>query len=135
MTILLAGRAAERINFGTISAGAGGEDGSDLQLATQLLLSCDRQAGLGIHGNSYLGKANMSRLTQHDQDRLRVKLDKMERRAVRLLEPHRDRLERLAAHLMEAREMDTEDLRPWLEDLIPSARPPINSPQAGFNPS
>ncbi|WP_420005322.1 AAA family ATPase [Arenibacterium sp. LLYu02] len=135
MTILLAGRAAERISFGTISAGAGGEDGSDLQLATQLLLSCDRQAGLGIHGNSYLGKADMSRLTQHDQDRLRVKLDKMERRAVRLLEPHRDRLERLAAHLLEAREMDTEDLRPWLHDLIPTACAPIDSTQAGFNPS
>ncbi|WP_162472892.1 AAA family ATPase [Tritonibacter mobilis] len=135
MTILLAGRAAERLTLGTISAGAGGEDGSDLQLATQLLLSCDRQAGLGIHGNSWLGKAEMSRLTQHERDRLRVKLDKMERRALRLLEPHRERLERLAAQLLEVREMDAEDLRPWLEDLIPSARPPIDSPHAGFKPS
>lgn len=135
MTILLAGRSAERLTLGTISAGAGGDDGSDLQLATQLLLSCDRQAGLGIHGNSWLGKTDMSRLTQHNQDRLRVKLDKMERRALRLLEPHRERLERLAAHLLKVREMDAEDLRPWLEDLIPSARPPIDSPQAGSNPS
>ena len=135
MTILLAGRAAERLTLGTISAGAGGDDGSDLQLATQLLLSCDRQAGLGIHGNSWLGKADMFRLTQHELDRLRVKLDKMERRALRLLEPHRERLERLAAHLLKVREMNTEDLRPWLRDLIPSARPPIDSPHAGFNPN
>ncbi|TNJ39241.1 hypothetical protein FGE21_19135 [Phaeobacter sp. B1627] len=135
MTILLAGRASERLTLGTISAGAGGEGGSDLQLATQLLLSCDRQAGLGIHGNSWLGEADMSRLTQHDKDHLRVKLDKMERRAMRLLEPHRDRLERLAAHLFEVREMDADALHPWLHDLIPPARAPIDSPQAGFNPS
>ena len=135
MTILLAGRAAERLTLGTISAGAGGDDGSDLQLATQLLLSCDRQAGLGIHGNSWLGKADMFRLTQHELDRLRVKLDKMERRALRLLEPHRERLERLAAHLLKVREMNTEDLRPWLHDLIPTAHAPIDSPHAGFNPS
>ena len=124
MTILLSGRAAERMVFGTVSAGAGGDEGSDLEQATQLLLSCDRQAGLGIHGNSWLGKADMSRLTQHDRDRLRVKLDKMERRALRLLEPHRERLERLAAHLLEVREMNTEDLRPWLHDLIPTAHAP-----------
>ena len=135
MTILLSGRAAERMVFGTVSAGAGGDEGSDLEQATQLLLSCDRQAGLGIHGNSWLGKADMSRLTQHDRDRLRVKLDKMERRALRLLEPHRERLERLAAHLLEVREMNTEDLRPWLHDLIPTAHAPIDNPHAGFNPS
>ncbi|WP_278924544.1 AAA family ATPase [Pseudophaeobacter profundi] len=135
MTILLSGRAAERMVFGTVSAGAGGDEGSDLEQATQLLLSCDRQAGLGIHGNSWLGKADMPRLTQHDRDRLRVKLDKMERRALRLLEPHRERLERLAAHLLEVREMNTEDLRPWLHDLIPTAHAPIDSPHAGFNSS
>ncbi len=134
MTILLSGRAAERMILGTISAGAGGDEGSDLQLATQLLLSCDRQAGLGIHGSAWLGKADMSRLTQHDRDRLRVKLDKMERRALRLLEPHRDRLERLAAHLLEVREMDADALHPWLHDLIPSARAPIDSKPAGYNP-
>ncbi|MCA0851564.1 hypothetical protein, partial [Salipiger thiooxidans] len=50
-----------------------------------------------------LGPAAMQRLGPDDATRLRVRLDRFERRARALLEPHRD--------LGEA------DLRPWLADL------------------
>ncbi|MDE4193030.1 AAA family ATPase [Phaeobacter gallaeciensis] len=134
MTILLGGRAAERILLGDISAGAGGGDGSDLQQATQVQLACDREVGLGIHGNGWMGPAVMKHLTPDERDRLRVKLDRFERRAQSLLEPHRDQLARLAEHLLSVREMDTADLRPWLKDLAPSAAEPVDCSTATPHP-
>jgi cell division protease FtsH len=46
-TGLLAGRAAERVLLGTMSAGAGGIEGSDLHLATRMLAAMHANAGLG----------------------------------------------------------------------------------------
>lgn len=114
MTILLAGRAAERLVLGDVSAGGGGGPGSDLERATRLQLFFDRQAGLGIHGPAWLGEADMSRVSEEYWDRVRVKLEKFERMACDLLEPHRNQLERLAEELRVRREMNAEELRPWL---------------------
>ncbi len=117
LTILLAGRAAERLVFGSISAGAGGGENSDLAVASELHLRFDREFGLGINGNAWLGPAAMQRLGPDDATRLRVRLDRFERRARALLEPHRDLLERLAAHLVDRRDLGEADLRPWLAGL------------------
>nr|WP_255455679.1 hypothetical protein [Salipiger sp. PrR007] len=119
LTIILAGRAAERLCLGAISAGAGGSVESDLAQASALQLQFDREFGLGINGNGWLGPANMQRLTADEADRLRVKLDQFERRARALLAPHRDLLETLAAHLVEHRELQEADLRPRLSGLQP----------------
>lgn len=81
LTILLAGRAAERALLGSVSAGAGGSAESDLALATKLQLQFDRELGLGINGNAWLGAVDMKRLTSAECDRARVKLDQFERRA------------------------------------------------------
>ncbi len=120
LTIILAGRAAERAILASVSAGAGGSEESDLALATRLQLQFDREFGLGANGNAWLGPVDMKRITSAERDRARVKLDQFERRAQQLLAPHRDLLEHLADHLLAVREMDTEDLRPWLENLAPS---------------
>ncbi|MDO6588559.1 AAA family ATPase, partial [Salipiger sp. 1_MG-2023] len=120
LTIILAGRAAERLILGTISAGAGGCKDSDLAMATRLQLRFDREAGLGVNGNAWLGPVDLARLSSSDTDRLRLRLDRVERRARRLLDPHRDLLQRLANHLLRERELDEQDLAPWLSDLSPN---------------
>ncbi|MEI4474258.1 AAA family ATPase, partial [Frigidibacter sp. MR17.24] len=46
----LAGRAAERLVYGSISAGAGGGSGSDLAIATELAVAFHMRLGLGWRG-------------------------------------------------------------------------------------
>ncbi|GAA4226374.1 AAA family ATPase [Sagittula marina] len=119
LTIILAGRAAERLCLGAISAGAGGSVESDLAQASALQLQFDREFGLGINGNGWFGPANMQRLTADEIHRLRAKLDQFERHARKLLEPHRNLMEQLSAHLVEQRELQEADLHPWLSGLQP----------------
>ncbi|MCE8433822.1 hypothetical protein LZ186_20620, partial [Rhodovulum sulfidophilum] len=123
LTILLAGRAAERLILGSISAGAGGSPDSDIAAATQLQLQFDRAFGLGIHGSAWLGTADMKLLSDDDCTRLRVKLEQFERRARALLAPHRALLERLADHLLANRDLDETALAPWLSELAAGAAP------------
>lgn len=120
LTILQGGRAAERALLGSVSAGAGGSEESDLALATKLQLQFDREFGLGINGNAWLGPADTKRITSAECDRARVKLDQFERRAQQLIAPHRNLLERLADHVVQHRELGENDLRPWLDELAPS---------------
>lgn len=114
MMMHMSGRAAERLVLGDVSAGSGGGMGSDLERATHLQLYFDRQSGLGIHGPAWRGKPDLARLPEATWDRVRVKLEEFERMACDLLEPHRDHLERLAEELRVRREMNAEELRPWL---------------------
>ncbi|MBL3563404.1 cell division protein FtsH, partial [Rhodovulum sulfidophilum] len=96
---------------------------SDLAQASALQLQFDRAFGLGIHGNAWLGTADMKLLSDDDRARLRVKLEQFERRARALLAPHRDLLERLAAHLLAHRDLDETALAPWLSELAAGAAP------------
>lgn len=123
LTLLLAGRSAERLVLGSISGGAGGSPDSDIAAATRLQLQVDSAFGLGIHGSAWLGPADMKRLSEDDCTRLRVKLEQFERRARALLAPHRALLERLADHLLEHRDLDETALAPWLSDLAAVAAP------------
>lgn len=117
MMMHMAGRAAERLVLGNVSAGGGGGQGSDLAQATHLQMFFDRQAGLGIHGPAWLGEPDISRISEKYWDRVRVKLEEFERMAGDLLQPHRSLLERLAAELLVRREMNAEELQPWLIQL------------------
>ncbi|MFD1752303.1 AAA family ATPase [Salipiger marinus] len=117
MMMLMAGRAAERLVLGNVSAGSGGGPGSDLERATRLQMFFDRQTGLGIYGPAWLGEPETPRIPEKYWDRVRVKLWDFEQRAGDLLEPHRDLLERLAAELLVRREMDAAELRPWLSQI------------------
>ena len=133
LTILMAGRAAERALLGTISAGAGGSEDSDLALASKLQLQFDREFGLGTNGNAWVGPSDMKRLSDGETDRLRVKLDHFERRARRLLEPHLALLERLADHLVQQRELGEEELKAWLPSrtTVPQCGARGQSPEVG----
>ncbi|MBL3568940.1 hypothetical protein BV509_21070 [Rhodovulum sulfidophilum] len=117
MMMHMSGRAAERLALGDVSAGSGGSPGSDLERATRLQMFFDRQTGLGIYGPAYLGQPDTTRLPEKYWDRVRVKLWDFEQRARDLLESHRELLERLAEELRVRREMNAEELRPWLSQV------------------
>ncbi|MGE4328364.1 MAG: hypothetical protein AB7E21_19965, partial [Pseudodonghicola sp.] len=124
LTVHMAGRAAETLVLGNISAGAGGNAQSDLAKATALATRVGRELGLGIHGALWLGPTEPQRLPQQERDRIRSWLDQAERRATALLEPHRDRLTALAKALVEARELKGSELAAWLEDVAAPEAPP-----------
>lgn len=89
LTIIMAGRAAERLALVSISAGAGGSVESDLAQASALQLQFDREFGLGVNGNAWIGSPDLKQLSPEERKRLRVKLDQFERRARALLALHR----------------------------------------------
>lgn len=86
----MAGRAAERLVLGTISGGAGGNTESGLALATGLVLQMNRELGVGCNGNSWLGPADIHRLTEEEKQRVRAKLGRAMNHAAKLLTPHID---------------------------------------------
>jgi ATP-dependent Zn protease len=105
LLILMAGRAAERLVLGTISGGAGGDSESDLALATGLILQMDRELGLDRNGDGWLGPADMHRLTEEEKQRVRAKLGQAMNHAAKLLTPHIDQLDEVAAALIDVREL------------------------------
>ncbi|UWQ40734.1 AAA family ATPase [Leisingera aquaemixtae] len=117
MTIHLAGRAAERLVFGTVSAGAGGGANSDLAQAARLSLAMDHELGLGIHGNAWFGPPDPARLTAEERKRLQEQLDHAEDCARALLYPHRHVLQEMASVLTREREFDASTINRWLKDL------------------
>ncbi|KIC33882.1 hypothetical protein RA25_06240 [Leisingera sp. ANG-S5] len=117
MTIHLAGRAAERLVFGTVSAGAGGGRASDLAQAAQLALAMDFELGLGAFGNGWFGPQDPAQLAEPDRKRLREKVDYAEDHARALLYPHQQLLQDMAADLVQKREFDAKAVRSWLRDV------------------
>ncbi|MCB4458577.1 AAA family ATPase [Leisingera sp. McT4-56] len=115
--IHLAGRAAERLIFETVSAGAGGGATSDLAKAARMVLAMDFELGLGAFGNGWFGPQDPAQLAEPDRKRLREKLDYAEDHVRALLYPHQQLLKDMAADLVQKREFDTKAVRSWLRDV------------------
>ncbi|MFY0309338.1 AAA family ATPase [Leisingera sp. D0M16] len=115
--IHLAGRAAERLIFGSVSAGAGGGATSDLAQAARMVLAMDFELGLGAFGNGWFGPQDPSRLTASERQRLQERLDYAEDHARALLYPHQQLLQDMAADLVQKREFDAKAVRSWLRDV------------------
>ena len=115
--IHLAGRAAERLIFGVVSAGAGGGATSDLAQAARMVLAMDFELGLGAFGNGWFGPQDPSRLTACERQRLQERLDYAEDHARALLYPHQQLLKDMAADLVQKREFDAKAVRSWLRDV------------------
>ncbi|MFW8636077.1 AAA family ATPase [Cribrihabitans pelagius] len=128
MTIHLAGRASERLVFGTISAGAGGGANSDLAKAAQLALAMDYELGLGVHGNAWLGTPDFARLSAGERKRLQERLDHAEDFARALLYPHRHLLQKMASVLTREREFDASTVKSWLQ-AVPRKPGPDDDPE------
>ncbi|WP_158964509.1 AAA family ATPase [Chachezhania sediminis] len=110
LLILMSGRASERLVLASISGGAGGDADSDIALATSLVLQMDREFGLGLNGDGWLGPADMHRLTGDEKQRVRAKLGEAMTRAENLLEPHLEQLGKVATMLINVRELQGHEL-------------------------
>lgn len=115
LTVLLAGRAAERLVLGEVSAGAGGAPASDLARATRLALLIETQSGLGITGPVWSdAPAAIALRDPAIHQRVRQRLEAAEQSATAILSAHRDLLQRMAGHLQQHRELAGDALRQWL---------------------
>ena len=115
---MLAGRAAERLIFGTVSAGAGGSIESDIAQATQLALAIDSKLGLGLQGAVWRG-GDEAALLQDPAilDAVRGRIEDAEDRALAILATHRALLEDMAKALVAAREFGPAEAVHWLRQL------------------
>lgn len=123
---LLAGRAAEEVLLGTVSAGAGGPEGSDLARATALATTSLTALGLGgdddllwqgLPDATTIGPMLAMRpdLSRRVRDMLRDAYS----RAKDLVIEHRDLVDRIARSLVEHETLDGEQVRAlgWTQDL------------------
>ncbi|MCX7568069.1 AAA family ATPase [Sulfitobacter sp. F26169L] len=117
----LAGRAAERLVLGEVSAGAGGPAASDLALATYMAIQIETTYGLGHEGLVWHADLDIiHRQTPAIRDRVRQRLQRAEQQASILLGHHRDALEALARTLVEKRSMRTKEIRHALQSVAAS---------------
>ncbi|WP_232215702.1 AAA family ATPase [Paracoccus sp. J55] len=115
MVQLLAGRAAERLVLGDVSAGAGGGPESDLAMATAIASGIQTRYGLGAQGPVWT--ADPETLLALDPDvlfRVRRELEAAEKRAAQILSTHRNLLEEMAEALAASRDMDRAEAEVWL---------------------
>ncbi|MCE6950126.1 AAA family ATPase [Cereibacter sphaeroides] len=118
MAYLMAGRAAERLVFGEVSAGAGGPEHSDLAKATALAVMLDTRFGLGAYGSLWIdGTPDVLLRDPEVRDRVRTRVDAAEARAGALLARHKDRLEAMARVLVRERLLTGRTLIDWLVPL------------------
>lgn len=107
LTILLAGRAAEFVVLGCVSAGSGGGAQSDLARATELAKAMDSALGLGRSG---LVWTDPDKLCIMRDKRLRhavqKRLVKAETAAITLIGKNTDQFERVAKSLLARRSLD-----------------------------
>ncbi|SIR24268.1 Peptidase family M41 [Paracoccus thiocyanatus] len=132
---LLAGRAAERLVLGDISAGAGGSPDSDLAQATMIATSIQTRYGLGAQGPVWT--ADPDTLIALDPDvlfRVRRELEAAEKRATQILSLHRDLLEEMARALAASRDMDRAEAADWLARVRSAAPDEVDDAHPAHQP-
>ena len=117
---LLAGRAAERLVLGNISAGAGGGAESDLAKATQIATATEISWGLGA-SRVWLGdaEASLSRLMldAHLRQRVETQLARSETEALQILTRFKPELIALATALCTQKRIEGEELERHLSKV------------------
>lgn len=110
LAMLMAGRAAEQIVVGSVSAGSGGTDDSDLARATRIALAMERSLGFGaIQPLLYRDDKDPTAVLDGNPDlaaRVHVRLEKALARAVETLTENRDGLDALVKALFDAQALD-----------------------------
>lgn len=122
MVQLLAGRAAERLVLGDVSAGAGGGPASDLARATAIASGI--QMRFGLRGYGPVWSTDPETMIARDPDaliRIRRELESAEKRATQILALHRPLLEEMAQELTVSRDMDQAEAQGWLARMRPTA--------------
>ena len=137
ITYALAGRAAEQLVLGEVSAGAGGVAISDLALATNYARRIETTFGLGFEGLVWHANPDALHLqTPAIRDRVRQRLTRAEQRAGRILQQNREVLEKLAKALMQNRSMRVPEIKGHLSKVTALAPiPPGRQPPESVQPS
>ncbi|MBP2547915.1 cell division protease FtsH [Neorhizobium galegae] len=119
LAMLMAGRAAEQIVVGSVSAGSGGTDDSDLARATRLALAMERTLGFGgVHPLLYRDdKDPTAVLDAHPglETRVHGLLERAQARAVDILQDHCGTLDRLTQALFDAQALDEDAVKQLLK--------------------
>lgn len=114
----LAGRAAERLVLGSISAGAGGPGGSDLAKATECALGIETVYGLGSEGPVWHHAPEVMMLQNANlRGRVRQRIERAAVRAGKILAQHRDVLDALARALLEERSLNSDQITTHLRHV------------------
>lgn len=117
LSISLAGRAAERLLLGQVSAGSGGDPGSDLATATRLATALEASWGLGA---TLIWQGPIEGIEARLRDdiglraRVETHLRNAEARAARILTSHRALLEEIAAALEAAGVLSGQELAAFI---------------------
>ncbi|WP_422003154.1 AAA family ATPase [Roseovarius mucosus] len=125
----MAGRAAERLILGEISAGAGGPASSDLALATRAALNIETTYGMGLQGPVWHENPGAVHLTTPAiRDRVLQRITQAEARAGKILQENAHYVETLARHLVEHRSLKAEAINRLLDGVNaqPTAHPSQN---------
>ncbi|MCX7567158.1 AAA family ATPase [Sulfitobacter sp. F26169L] len=106
ITYSMAGRAAERLIIGEVSAGAGGPAHSDLALATRSAIAIETTYGLGLQGPVWHQDSDATHLgTPAIRDRVLQHIKRAETRAAKILQINYHFVEKLAGQLIKDRSM------------------------------
>lgn len=110
LAMLMAGRAAEQIVVGNVSAGSGGTDDSDLARATKLALAMERSLGFGaVQPLLYHDDKDSTAVLDGNPDlaaRVHARLDRAFARANDILKSYRKSLDNLTEELFIAQAID-----------------------------
>lgn len=121
--------------LGEISAGAGGDPGSDLAQATSIATAIHSRFGLGIHGPAWLGETDAIALRDPAfRGRIQRQIEGAEQRAGQILAANRALLEEMAEALARSRDMDAEEAEEWLARVCkdtPAASERATATEAG----
>ena len=119
---LLAGRAAETLIFGDTGIGSGGTSASDLARATKLATDAEASFGLGQHHpllyRSVNDSSSILSLDKQLASDVHKRLVQAELRASELLSKNREQLLLLATHLADAKVLDGDEVRQFLDQLV-----------------
>lgn len=127
LILLLAGRAAEEVILGSVSAGAGGSETSDLARATALATAASTAWGLTGDGLLWQGipepttVGSMLALRPDLAQGVKTKLADAYSAAKGLVTRHRDLVEKIADHLVEHETLDGNDVRALAGMTTPKA--------------
>ncbi len=120
LTMLMAGRAAERLAFGEASAGAGTAHDSDLARATDITLSFERTSGLGEDlPLLYREVREASFLLDRDRalaKRVHAHLEQAQERATHLIVEHSVAFDELALALLDAQALGGDEVKLLLDN-------------------
>lgn len=114
VTMILAGRAAEKMIMGAESIGAGGVDSSDLAEATRLICGLHVSFGLGDTLTYLASLTDAPGQLNYDpmlRDRVEKHLRALQERAIKLVTEHREAIETVAEALRERRYLSGEGVR------------------------